>query len=277
VGLATYSNSKPTVISYISIFESLWEQVQLYQQLKSHDKVQKEFINIASHEMKTPTQAIVGYSDLIQKHPEKREEMVQAISRNALRLQRLTNDILDVTRIDSQTLNLYKERFNLGNLIANVVQDYVSYIEKENKNVKLSYNFKQDTNDSLPIEADRDRITQVISNLLSNAIKFTSKKGEVEEIISVSAERKNSNQEEVIVSIKDTGEGINPEILPRLFTKFATRSYSGTGLGLYISKSIVEAHGGKMWAENNPDGRGAKFTFTLPLSNRKDNQQLSER
>jgi signal transduction histidine kinase len=214
---------------------------------------------------------------LIQKHPEKREEMVQAISRNALRLQRLTNDILDVTRIDSQTLNLYKERFNLGNLIANVVQDYVSYIEKENKNVKLSYNFKQDTNDSLPIEADRDRITQVISNLLSNAIKFTSKKGEVEEIISVSAERKNSNQEEVIVSIKDTGEGINPEILPRLFTKFATRSYSGTGLGLYISKSIVEAHGGKMWAENNPDGRGAKFTFTLPLSNRKDNQQLSER
>jgi signal transduction histidine kinase len=277
VGLATYSNSKPTVISYISIFESLWEQVQLYQQLKSHDKVQKEFINIASHEMKTPTQAIVGYSDLIQKHPEKREEMVQAISRNALRLQRLTNDILDVTRIDSQTLNLYKERFNLGNLIANVVQDYVSYIEKENKNVKLSYNFKQDTNDSLPIEADRDRITQVISNLLSNAIKFTSKKGEVEEIISVSAERKNSNQEEVIVSIKDTGEGINPEILPRLFTKFATRSFSGTGLGLYISKSIVEAHGGKMWAENNPDGRGAKFTFTLPLSNRKDNQQLSER
>jgi signal transduction histidine kinase len=277
VGLATYSNSKPTVISYISIFESLWEQVQLYQQLKSHDKVQKEFINIASHEMKTPTQAIVGYSDLIQKHPEKREEMVQAISRNALRLQRLTNDILDVTRIDSQTLNLYKERFNLGNLIANVVQDYVSYIEKENKNVKLSYNFKQDTNDSLPIEADRDRITQVISNLLSNAIKFTSKKGEVEEIISVSAERKNSNQEEVIVSIKDTGEGINPEILPRLFTKFATRSYSGTGLGLYISKSIVQAHGGKMWAENNPDGKGAKFTFTLPLSNRKDNQQLSER
>jgi signal transduction histidine kinase len=112
---------------------------------------------------------------------------------------------------------------------------------------------------------------------LSNAIKFTSKKGEAEEVISVSAERKNSNQEEVIVSIKDTGEGINSEILPRLFTKFATRSFSGTGLGLYISKSIVESHGGKMWAENNPDGKGANFTFTLPLSNRKDNQRLSER
>ncbi|MGB8132665.1 MAG: ATP-binding protein [Nitrososphaeraceae archaeon] len=261
VGMATYSNSKPTVVSYISIFESLWTQVDLYEQLKTHDKMQKEFINIASHEMKTPTQAIIGYTDLIHKHPEKREDMMQSISRNAVRLQRLTNDILDVTRIDSHTLNLHKEQFNIGNLLAYIVQDYVGYIEKENQNVKLFYNFKQDINDPLLIDADEDRITQVISNLLNNAIKFTSKKREG--VISVSAERK---KEEVIVSIKDTGEGINPEILPRLFTKFATRSFSGTGLGLYISKSIVEAHGGKMWAENNPDGEGATFTFTLPLS-----------
>jgi two-component system sensor histidine kinase VicK len=264
VGMATYSNSKPTVVSYISIFENLWIQIDLYEQLKAHDKMQKEFINIASHEMKTPTQAIIGYADLIHKHPEKREDMMQSISRNAVRLQRLTNDILDVTRIDSHTLNLHKEQFNIGNLLAYIVQDYVGYIEKENQNVKLFYNFKQDINDPLPIDADEDRITQVVSNLLNNAIKFTSKKKEG--VISVSAERK---KEEVIVSIKDTGEGINPEILPRLFTKFASRSFSGTGLGLYISKSIVEAHGGKMWAENNPDGEGATFTFTLPLSSRK--------
>ncbi|MFY9565805.1 MAG: ATP-binding protein [Nitrososphaeraceae archaeon] len=261
VGMATYSNSKPTVVSYISIFESLWTQVDLYEQLKTHDKMQKEFINIASHEMKTPTQAIIGYADLIHKHPEKREDMMQSISRNAVRLQRLTNDILDVTRIDSHTLNLHKEQFNIGDLIVYIVQDYVGYIEKENQNVKLFYNFKQDINDPLLIDADEDRITQVISNLLNNAIKFTSKKREG--VISVSAERK---KEEVIVSIKDTGEGINPEILPRLFTKFATRSFSGTGLGLYISKSIVESHGGKMWAENNPDEEGATFAFTLPLS-----------
>jgi signal transduction histidine kinase len=272
VGLATYSNSKPTVMSYVSIFKNLWKQVDLYDQLKAHDKMQKEFINIASHEMKTPTQAIIGYADLIQKHPEKREDMMQGILRNAVRLQRLTSDILDVTRIDSQTLNLHKERLDLGNLIANVVQDFISYIEKENQSVKLFYNSAQDINDPLPMDADRDRITQVISNLLNNAIKFISKKREG--VISVSAERKNSNQEEVIVSIKDTGEGINPEIIPRLFTKFATRSFSGTGLGLYISKSIVESHGGKMWAENNPDGEGATFTFTLPLINRKDNREL---
>ena len=287
INLAIYSNSKKGTASFKSIFDILWKQTDLYEQLKLHDKMQKEFINIASHEMKTPTQAIVGFSDLIQKHPEKREEMIQAISRNAVRLQRLTNDILDVTRIDSQTLNLHKERFNIGDLMARVIEDYRSQIEKENQNVKLSYNFKQDTDDSLLIEADRDRITQVISNLLSNAVKFTSSKSKKGEggIISLTVERKNNNtntssydnsQEEVVVSIKDTGEGINPEILPRLFNKFATRSFSGTGLGLYISKNIVEAHGGKMWAENNPDVKGATFTFTLPLSNRKeDNQQLS--
>jgi signal transduction histidine kinase len=263
VGMATHSNSKPTVLSYISIFESLWKQVDLYEQLKTHDKMQKELINIASHEMKTPTQAIIGYADLIHKHPEKRDDMMQSISRNAVRLQRLTNDILDVTRIDSHTLNLHKEQFDIRDLIENTVQDYLGHIEKENQNVKLFYNFKQDMNDALPIDADRDRIAQVISNLLSNAFKFTARKYGV---ISVSVDRR---EKEVIVSIRDTGEGINAEIIPRLFTKFATRSFSGTGLGLYISKNIVEAHGGKMWAENNPHGEGATFTFTLPLSSRR--------
>jgi two-component system, OmpR family, sensor histidine kinase VicK len=174
VGIATYSNSKPTVLSYISIFESLWSQVKLYEKLKIHDKMQKEFINIASHEMKTPTQAILGYSDLVQKHPEKREEMLNAISRN--------------------------------------------------------------------------------------------------------------DNQEVMVSVKDNGEGIHPEMLPRLFTKFATKSFTGTGLGLFISKSIIEAHGGKMWAKNNSDDLdngekgGATFAFTLPLIiNRKQSDSKQER
>jgi len=221
--------------------------------------------------MKTPTQAIIGYSDLIQKHPEKREEMVKAISRNASRLQRLTNDILDVTQ--SQTLNLDKEKFNLSDLVTSVVEDHRSHIEKENNKVKLLYNNKYDT-DGSSVVADRDRITQVISNILGNAIKFTSSQ-ENGGTVSVGIEKKHSNQEEVIVNIKDTGEGIHHEILPRLFTKFATKSFTGTGLGLYISKSIVEAHGGRMWAQNNSDGQGATFTFTLPLNNniKTDQQQ----
>jgi signal transduction histidine kinase len=243
---------------------------QANEQLKVHDKMQKEFINVASHEMKTPTQAIIGYSDLMQKHPDKREEMLKAISRNAVRLQRLTNDILDVTRIESQTLKLDKEKFNLSDLIANVVEDQRSHVEKENQKIKLMYNNKYDSYGAPIVDADRDRITQVISNLLGNAIKFTSNQEEGGSV-SVTLEKNHNNREEVIVNIRDTGEGIHKEILPRLFTKFATKSFAGTGLGLYISKSIIEEHGGRMWAQNNSDGRGATFTFTLPLMNNNKN------
>ena len=244
---------------------------QANEQLKVHDKMQKEFINVASHEMKTPTQAIIGYSDLMQKHPDKREEMLKAISRNAVRLQRLTNDILDVTRIESQTLKLYKEKFNLSDLIASVVEDQRSHVEKENQNVKLLYNNKYDSEGSPIVDADRDRITQVISNILNNAIKFASNQKEGGGTVSVTLEKNHNNREEVIVNIRDNGEGIHQEILPRLFTKFATKSFAGTGLGLYISKSIIEEHGGRMWAQNNSDRRGATFTFTLPLMNNNKN------
>lgn len=145
VGIATYSNSNPTVLSYVSIFRSLWSQIKLYEKvkeaniiLKRHDKLQKEFINIASHEIKTPTQAIIGYVDLMQRHPERREEILNAISRNATRLQRLTNDILDVTRIESHTLKLVKEQFNINDLILDIVQDYRNQIEKDKGKYNLT-------------------------------------------------------------------------------------------------------------------------------------------
>ena len=292
VGIATYSNSNPTVLSYVSIFRSLWSQIKLYEkvkeaniQLKRHDKLQKEFINIASHEIKTPTQAIIGYVDLMQRHPKRREEILNAISRNAIRLQRLTNDILDVTRIESHTLKLVKEQFNINDLILDIVQDYRNQIEKEKGKYNLTlvckYHYKNHDDDddvypSLIVEADKERITQVISNLLNNAIKFT-KEGQISiDIMKYTDEenylKKDSNQkqqeEQVMVSIKDTGTGISSDILPRLFTKFATKAGSGgTGLGLFISKSIIESHGGKIWAQNNTDGeKGATFYFTLPLS-----------
>jgi signal transduction histidine kinase len=265
VGLATYSTSKPTVLSYISIFDSLSKQVKLYEELKTHGKMQEEFINIASHELRTPTQSVLAYSELLRRHPERRDEMIQAIYRNAERLQRLTNDILDVTRIESQTLKLNKEKFNLSDLLSNIVQDYKNNIEKSNCNVRLSYN-NQPNKDSFIVEADRERIIQVISNLLNNAIKFTEeRRGDVY----VAAEEKEKADQKVVVvvTIKDTGIGIDPEILPRLFTKFATKSQAGTGLGLFICKSIIETHGGKIWAENNKDGKGgATFAFSLPLN-----------
>jgi signal transduction histidine kinase len=227
------------------------------EQLKIHDKMQNEFINIASHEMKTPTQAILGYSKLIQRHPEKREEMIQAISRNATRLQRLTSDILDVTRIESRSLKLNRERFNLNELISDVLVDYRSEIEKSKGGVKLLH---EQLNEIIYVEADKNRLSQVMSNLLGNAIKFTK-----EGTITVKVEIRDSK---ALVTIKDTGQGIDPEIIPRLFSKFVAKSDTGTGLGLFISKSIVEAHGGKIWAGNNHsdvNGRGATFTFSLPL------------
>jgi two-component system, OmpR family, sensor histidine kinase VicK len=257
LGLATNSNSKPTVMSYISIFESLWKQVQLYEQLEAHDKMQREFINIASHEMRTPTQAILGYAELLERYPEKREE-VYTIKRNAERLQRLTTDILEVARIESQTLRLNKERVNLSEKILNVLKDVKNQIPSSST-LKILFT---EPREPIYVQADKLRIYEVIANLLTNAIKFTK-----EGTINIIANAKNNDSKEVIISIKDTGAGINPEILPRLFTKFATKSDIGTGLGLYISKGIVEAHGGKIWAENNPDGKGATFTFTLPVMN----------
>jgi signal transduction histidine kinase len=194
--------------------------------------------------------------------------MIQAICRNAERLQRLTNDILDVTRIEGKTLKLNKEKFNVSDLLSKLIEDYKNNIEKNNGNVGLSYS--ESNKEAFLVEADRERIIQVISNLLNNAIKFTEeKRGE----IYVAAEEKEKADQEVVVTIKDTGVGIDSEILPRLFTKFATTSQTGTGLGLFICKSIIEAHGGKIWALNNANSKGgATFAFSLPIS-KKQNQQ----
>jgi len=275
VGLATYSTSKPTVSSYVSIFENLWAQTELYhrlkvsnqqialanEQLKIHDRMQKQFINVAAHELKTPTQGILGFSDLLKRYPEKREEITEAICRNATRLQRLINDILDVTKIESQNLRLNKEQLNLNTLISGVVEDHGEKVNEVGKSiVKILVSFEQGTNNNknpIFVEADKFRLIQVISNLLNNAIKFTLKGH-----ITISTEKTDSD---AIIRVKDTGSGIDPEIYPRLFSKFASKSFQGTGLGLFISKSIVEAHGGKIWVENNKNENGVTFIFTLPL------------
>jgi signal transduction histidine kinase len=284
IGLSTYSNSKAGVLSYVSMFESLWKQTELYEKLKGNEKMQKEFINIAAHELRTPIVPILNLSELLysnakegqqrQIQEEQQKEMLEIILRNANRLHQLTEDILDVTRIESQILQIRKERFNLNDLILSIVEHYRKQIA--NSNVKVIY---ESGNGITLVEADRQRMIQVISNLLDNALKFTQ-----EGTVTVTTiERKDDGdgagggEAEVIVSIKDTGTGIDPELMPRLFTKFATKSYQGTGLGLFISKSIIEAHDGRMWAENNINNNnnnskniineGATFYFTLPIMN----------
>jgi signal transduction histidine kinase len=264
-GISIYSNSKSIVSSYAYIFDSLWKQGELYEQLKTYNILQKEFINIAAHELRTPTQPILGLSEILLTENGNREqskkELLYVIYKNAQRLKQLIDDILDVTKIESQTLNLRNERFNLNETIMNVLDEYGARIKKEKTDVNIVFT----ANDDLIIEGDRVRTSQVLSNLLSNAIKFT-KEGS----ITVSAERirdDNDKDEVVNVSMKDTGQGIDPEIMPRLFSKFATKpNAGGTGLGLFISKNIIEALGGRIWAKNNTDGSGATFTFSLPTT-----------
>ena len=261
MGLATYSNSKPTVLSYSSIFENLWKQTELYEGLKEVDKLKDEFINIAAHELRTPIQPILGITGVLRsktKDPEQ-QQLLDVVIRNAKRLQRLSGDILDVTKIESHNLILRKEKFNLNEIISNAISDTVNQvIVKENKENRVRLELIKEEENAI-VEADKSRISQVVSNLLDNAAKFTN-----EGTIKVAAEKK-EEEGEIVISVKDTGTGIDPEILPRLFSKFTSKSYQGTGLGLFISKSIVEAHGGKIWAENNKDGKGATFYFSLPV------------
>ena len=279
------------------------------EQLKLNEKAQKEFINVAAHELRTPIVPILGLSELLYSQmnknmpddddndkgrkqllqPEQQDkqhqqdflqkkkqlEKLEVIIRNASRLQRLTEDILDVTKIESQALKLRLEKANLKDLISDIIGDYTrsNEIGKLKSNVKIRFN-PHDKDSSIFVNVDRGRIAQVISNLISNALKFT-EEGSITLAIDKKISKDNNNNQ-VIVSVKDTGAGIDPEILPRLFTKFATKSDVGTGLGLYISKSIIEAHDGKIWAENNKNNdnnnnldeqtrRGSTFYFTLPL------------
>ena len=272
IGLSSYSNSQSTVLSYVSIFEALWQQTEMYQQLKVQDRMQQDFINIAAHELRTPIQPILGLSEValskvIKTQDPELIQLLNIIYRNAKRLQQLTEDILDVTKIESHhPLILNKQPVNLDDLIAKTISDIARNKElfnSKHRDIKLLKTVTSSASGDTIVLADKGRITQVIYNLISNAIKFT----EEEDTISISVNSTTTDQKEtfVLITVKDTGEGISPDIMPRLFTKFASKSYTGTGLGLFICKSIIEAHNGRIWAENNADGRGATFCFSLPM------------
>ena len=276
VGMTIFIEGKSTALSYVSIFESLWKQTELYDEIKKayekiqrHDKMQKEFIDIAAHELRTPLQPIIGITTILKDEiqSKRHKELLDVVIRNTERLKKLSEEILDVTKIESDSFNLNKENFKIKEKILQILDNYKN--NSETKNIKFEYNFShEDKDDDFIIYADKTRISQVISNLICNSLKFISKEKGEEGIISLSIEKRNNdndvNNDMVIISIKDNGKGIDIEILPRLFTKFASKSFQGTGLGLYISKNIINAHGGKIWAENNSDGKGATFAFSLP-------------
>ena len=319
VGSSIYSNTPTTVFSYISIFDTLWTQTELYETIRTandelqeyteelreslqilanvnqeltvtneildkQDRMQKEFINIAAHELRTPTQSIVGYCEMIDVFPENTQKYLEPVKRNAEKLYRLTEDILDVSRIESRTLRLEKSKFDLREIILNLIEDLTTKMKKEDSVIKSNKEDRdKDTHiqliypelsaEPLFVYADKNRIQQVLSNLLGNALKFT-EYGVItintEKFIDIINNNENTEEKEFVsIKIKDTGKGIDPEVLPRLFEKFATKSDKGTGLGLYISKNIIDAHGGKIWGGDNNKYKknGAEFGFTLPLYN----------
>ena len=271
VGFVVYSNTKVSVYSSRSFFELLWNERLQYEKLKEADEMKSEFINIVAHELRTPIQPILGLTEII--HSEttdpKQLDYLEVVIRNARRLQRLTDNILDVSKIESGSLDLKQEHFNLKDVITNALNDTIILRNNSssNTNEKTSVRLYYQPQDGF-VEGDKGRISQVVYNLVNNAFKF-SKEGS---IITVNSKLEDNK---IIVSVKDTGQGIDPKLLPKLFSKFEAKSFSGTGLELYISKNIIEAHGGRIWAENNNNingERGATFHFSLPLLNVQQNQ-----
>jgi signal transduction histidine kinase len=302
---AVYSNTKSAAISYVAIFESLWKQVELIDQvnalctqLKDQQTDQREFISIAAHELRAPIQPILGLAEVLKSRQEvqmeKQRELLSVIIRNARRLKELTENILDITRIENKSLELQKESLNIDEIVIGVFKDALDESELS-RNIRLIYKhnkkmkFDSDSDPSLSessipfgpaekgfssyVRADKLRITQVMTNLVGNAIKFSNEGDTV--TVSVSEEnniqnfKKNENSEGnrvLLIRVEDTGKGIDPEIMPRLFKKFASKSDKGMGLGLFISKNIVEAHGGVIWADVPNAEKGATFSFTIPVN-----------
>jgi signal transduction histidine kinase len=267
---SSLENMRQTILSRTQ------EVLRANEELKIKDRLKDEFINVAAHELRTPIQPILGLCEVLRSKirkgstrspkSEEEEQLLDIIVKNAKRLRGIAQEILDVTRIESKGFDLNLETFDLVTLLSNIVTDTREQISRLERNISITFEFEgkleKETN-AILVTADKDKITQVISNLLGNAVKFT-KNGSISAIVSLNKER-----DEVIICIKDTGQGIDPSIVPHLFTKFSSKSFEGIGLGLFIAKNIVQAHGGRIWAENNPDGIGAVFFFTLPISRSK--------
>ena len=266
IGFATYSESKTRTLSYAFIFDTIWTQAELYRQLEIRTmelekltQMQNEFVNIAAHELRTPTQAIVGYAEMLNNSLERNRIYEKAILRNGEKLYALMSDILDVARIESNTLQLNKCNFDINQEIENVINEIIESTSWKDTGRNVSFVFEP--KNSTTIFGDRERISRVIQNIISNAVKFTDAG-----IITIEV-GKNNQRNEVMVTVSDTGPGIDKEILPRIFMKFATKSKSGgTGLGLFLSKAIIQQHDGTIEAYNNTDGPGATFRFTIPLN-----------
>ncbi|MEO9295429.1 MAG: ATP-binding protein [Nitrososphaera sp.] len=279
VGVATLSSNKPTVLPYVTIFESFWKETELYEKAAQADKIKDDFVNIAAHELRNPITPIISAIEFVNRDFAKISEVIRnhgddqakkklenirmnldMIGRNTIKLMQLAEDILQVSRIQSGTFALNMQRSSINAIIDTTIQDIRKKYEDAKPRVKIVFTCSPALAAATKIEiyCDAAKVTQVLFNMLDNAMRFTNEEGTVEVTL-------DSDEEELVFSIIDSGPGIDPAIANRLFEKFAAKSNGGTGLGLYLCKKIIDAHGGRIWAQNNTGKAGATFTFTLPV------------
>jgi len=260
------------VFSHIAAFEMIWKLTGALQKVTNNDQVKEDFVNICAHELRSPIQPILGLSILVKNKitDANQREILDVIIRNARRLKRLADDLLEVTKIESNLIKLDKEKFNLNDFLNETLFDYETKVSKEeNNDNNTHFNIIKSIPDEIvfSVDADKDRLIQVIHNILNNAVRARSDENNNNDLDNeaIYFSLRLNNENEVQISVKDRGSGIDDEILSDLFTKFITKSGKGIGLGLFIAKNIIEAHDGKIWATNNNDGKGATFYFTLPI------------
>jgi signal transduction histidine kinase len=274
----SFNSMVQSIKNYVTKQDQLTSELkELNDRLKYKDRLKDQFVYTSAHELRNPIQPILGLSEFMRcRNADKKDtELFDIIIRNAKRLGGLSEKILDIQKIESRSLMLNKERFNINEMIRNIINEIKL---KENK---IEIIFVEPKVDPVIVEADRMRICEVILNLLSNAIKFTKKSSTADAILygqgsnaimvftSIKSNQDNINDksvDEIVISIRDRGTGVDPKIQEELFSIFVAKCGTSSGLGLFISKGIVEAHGGKIWAENNADGKGATFSFTLSIS-----------
>jgi signal transduction histidine kinase len=274
----SFNSMVQSIKNYVTKQDQLTSELkELNDRLKYKDQLKDQFVYTSAHELRNPIQPILGLSEFMRcRNADKKDtELFDIIIRNAKRLGGLSEKILDIQKIESRSLMLNKERFNINEMIRNIINEIKL---KENK---IEIIFVEPKVDPVIVEADRMRICEVILNLLSNAIKFTKKSSTADAILygqgsnaimvftSIKSNQDNINDksvDEIVISIRDRGTGVDPKIQEELFSIFVAKCGTSSGLGLFISKGIVEAHGGKIWAENNADGKGATFSFTLSIS-----------
>jgi signal transduction histidine kinase/CheY-like chemotaxis protein len=267
------TDNEQVVFSHIAAFEMIWKLTGALQKVTNSDKVKEDFVNICAHELRSPIQPILGLSILVKNKitDANQREILDVIIRNARRLKRLADDLLEVTKIESNLIKLDKEKFNLNDFLNETLFDYETKVSKEENNDdnNTHLNIIKSIPDEIvfSVDADKDRLIQVIHNILNNAVRARSDGNNNNDLDNeaIYFSLRQNNENEVQISVKDRGSGIDDEILSNLFTKFITKSGKGIGLGLFIAKNIIEAHDGKIWASNNNDGKGASFYFTLPI------------